>query len=532
MSHAATQYPSLVYFLGNSNRVPALRSLFPQNNITRRGPAGLARLHLSTTTASTEHPIWFAESGFHDSTAGHVEARRASVDPHQHYPLPSIMAGGSVTDLKYHVWRRALFPWASVLCLFVDGSAELQAAHDLLDRSPTEIHAGRHPTSSTGMRVIMVLTDPNAEYHTDPWEGASAGFPDSHTLGPAVSILDLRNRRDLSPRPAFEPLRRTLLDQIQITRDQRMKQGLPFSAWHLNHLWKWTLGGGQLLAPKARIDCLQIAREKLPVDPSLGHRLAEFLAHASRAGCPPHDIHISIASALLMDAYPPGMHSEPHPRPFPLSSLSLSPSTPPRPLPSHSMRALCVLTQIGFRTDDVYDSLYREHCRTAWEIHQDPHPDQHCDAVHKCLTQFAEQLGLRRPSRAIRREVLTTVGTQWPGICLPTVCCFCLARSIEHILPCRHAICDTCVTVFGSPSRSVEYHVDLSRCPWCQETFELTVRQLPPTKGAVVMTLDGGGIRGLVSLGLLRALERRLGGGMTIAQITDFIVGTSVGTCD
>lgn len=58
------------------------------------------------------------------------------------------------------------------------------------------------------------------------------------------------------------------------------------------------------------------------------------------------------------------------------------------------------------------------------------------------------------------------------------------------------------------------------------------MRQLPPTKGAVVMTLDGGGIRGLVSLGLLRALERRLGGGMTIAQITDFIVGTSVGTCD
>jgi len=49
MSHPATQYPSLVYFLGNRNRVPALRSLFPQNNITRRGPAGLARLHLSAS---------------------------------------------------------------------------------------------------------------------------------------------------------------------------------------------------------------------------------------------------------------------------------------------------------------------------------------------------------------------------------------------------------------------------------------------------------------------------------------------------
>lgn len=189
MSHPTTQYPSLVYFLGNSNRVPALRSLFPQNNITRRGPAGLARLHLSTTTASTEHPIWFAESGLHDSTANHDDGRVVSADHHRLYSLPP-MTGGSAMDLKYHVWRRALFPWTSVLCLFVDGSAELQAAHDLLDRSPTEIHARHHPTS-TSMRVIIILTDPSTEYHTDLWEGLSSGFPDPDTSDPTTSILDL-----------------------------------------------------------------------------------------------------------------------------------------------------------------------------------------------------------------------------------------------------------------------------------------------------------------------------------------------------
>lgn len=522
MSHPTTQYPSLVYFLGNGNRVPALRSLFPQNNITRRGPAGLARLHLSTTTASTEHPIWFAESGFHDSTANHVDGRLAPADHHRHYPLP----GGSAMDLKHHIWRRALFPWTSVLCLFVDGAAELQAAHDLLDSSSTEIHAGRHPTSSTGMRIIMVLTDPSAEYHADPWEALSSGFPDPDTSDPTISILDLRDRHDLSPRAAFEPLRRTLLDQIQISRDRRMQQGLLFSARHWNHLWNQTLCGGQLVTPQARIDCLQIAREKLPVDLSLGHRLAEFLASAARAGCPPHDIHTVVASALLMDAYPPGMHSEPSHLSFPLP-MNFHPFAP-----GHSKRAWYVLTQIGFRTDDVYDSLYREHCRTAWEIHQDPHPDQHCDAVHECLTRFVEQLGPRRSSVAIRREILTAVGTQWPRICLPTVCSFCLSRSIEHMLPCRHAICDTCVPIFGSPSRSAEYHVELSRCPWCQETCDLTVRQLPPTKGAVVVALDGGGIRGLVTLGLLRALQRRLEGAVSIVEIADYIIGTSVGRCD
>jgi hypothetical protein len=184
------------------------------------------------------------------------------------------MTGGSAMDLKDHVWRRALFPWMSVLCLFVDGSAEFQAAHDLLDRSPTEIHAGRHPTSSTGMRVIMVLTDPSAEYHTDPWEGLLSGFPDPDTSDPAISILDLRDRHDLSPRAAFEPLRRTLLDQIQSSRDQGMQQGLLFSAQHLNHLWNRTLCGGQLVAPEAHIDCLhrpgEAAHRSIAESPSCG----------------------------------------------------------------------------------------------------------------------------------------------------------------------------------------------------------------------------------------------------------------------
>jgi hypothetical protein len=99
-------------------------------------------------------------------------------------------------------------------------------------------------------------------------------------------------------------------------------------------------------------------------------------------------------------------------------------------------------------------------------------------------------------------------------------------------LPCRHAICDTCVTIFGSPSRSAEYVWISANVPRCQETCNLTVCQLPPTKGAVVVSVDGGGIRGLVTLGLLRALERRLDGTMTVAEMVDYIIGISVGRYD
>lgn len=64
MSHPTMQYLSLICFLGNGNQVPVLRSLFPHNNVTHRGPAGLTRLHLSTKTASTEHPVLFTDCSF------------------------------------------------------------------------------------------------------------------------------------------------------------------------------------------------------------------------------------------------------------------------------------------------------------------------------------------------------------------------------------------------------------------------------------------------------------------------------------
>ncbi|KAJ5288069.1 hypothetical protein N7478_003755 [Penicillium angulare] len=60
----------------------------------------------------------------------------------------------------------------------------------------------------------------------------------------------------------------------------------------------------------------------------------------------------------------------------------------------------------------------------------------------------------------------------------------------------------------------------------CTCKLHLAVRQIPPTKGPNILTLDGGGIRGLVQLGLLRSLEKRVGG--SFIQSIDYCAGTSV----
>ncbi|KAH3351075.1 hypothetical protein KXW44_005076 [Aspergillus fumigatus] len=78
-------------------------------------------------------------------------------------------------------------------------------------------------------------------------------------------------------------------------------------------------------------------------------------------------------------------------------------------------------------------------------------------------------------------------------------------------------------------ARGIHGHPDPGHhCDAIRDSF--IVRQLPPTKRPVVVTLDGGGMRGMITLGLLRALERRLAGAVnTFAEIPDLIAGTSVG---
>jgi hypothetical protein len=87
MAHPATQYLLLVSFLGNDNHMAALRSLFPHNNIRRRGSAGLIHLHLCTTTSHTEYPILIREASLQNLPAVGKWLVFPSMDGLRRYPF-------------------------------------------------------------------------------------------------------------------------------------------------------------------------------------------------------------------------------------------------------------------------------------------------------------------------------------------------------------------------------------------------------------------------------------------------------------
>lgn len=185
----------------------------------------------------------------------------------------------------------------------------------------------------------------------------------------------------------------------------------------------------------------------------------------------------------------------------------------------------------GFRHEDVFEYLYDDQCRKAWIIHTGLDPTEDCSSVLAHMGRFSREMSPTRSSANVRRATLNDFYRKWQGLYSTNSCFLCLCRSPEHMLPCHHAICDTCAVIFGSPSKTAEYHFDILCCPVCSERSQLAIRQLPPTKSPVVFSLDGGGIRGIIQLGLLQALEKRLGNEVLLPQIVDLFTCTSAGMC-
>lgn len=108
------------------------------------------------------------------------------------------------------------------------------------------------------------------------------------------------------------------------------------------------------------------------------------------------------------------------------------------------------------------------------------------------------------------------------------LCLFCIRRS-EHCFQCGHALCDACVQRLGQKLKDREYAYQLRECPICLAKNTLIVDLKPPTAGARLLVLDGGGIRGIFSLLAIQALDTTRKLPYPIYDDFDLALGTSSG---
>jgi hypothetical protein len=159
----------------------------------------------------------------------------------------------------------------------------------------------------------------------------------------------------------------------------------------------------------------------------------------------------------------------------------------------------------------------------------------------------------------LRSQDFDRVDPIWSNLKSNMTCFACLQYAPDHVLPCGHGYCEECVKDFGKILPQKCYHYVMDECVLCNATAaEWQAQQstvppnglsaatqngrdvlpsLPPVLrlnprcgGIRVLTLDGGGIRGVIELALLEKIEQRIGLNLPISELFDLVVGTSTGT--
>jgi len=180
----------------------------------------------------------------------------------------------------------------------------------------------------------------------------------------------------------------------------------------------------------------------------------------------------------------------------------------------------------------VFAALYENQCLQAIQEYS-AHISTHQKFMADLKRQFRElfnQLESGQTAADLHCQSLHEVKPYVERLQVNQFCLCCLFNTPEKVLDCGHAICDNCIRLFGSPGRFERYRYAIFYCLLCQKPNTTEFSMLPPTAGIRILTIDGGGIRGIIPLTILAQLERDLSFlGIPIWDFFDFVVGTSSG---
>jgi hypothetical protein len=136
----------------------------------------------------------------------------------------------------------------------------------------------------------------------------------------------------------------------------------------------------------------------------------------------------------------------------------------------------------------------------------------------------------RNTSLDLHRQTLLRFSMDSLSIRSDDTCFPCLRRRPQYNLPCGHCVCENCVRSFGMKNQYNPWLFEVDSCFFCSlTTCGVTVKTLPPTAGIRVLTLDGGGVRGLTALEFLRHLQYKIGLPYPVQENFDVAFGTSSG---
>jgi hypothetical protein len=302
MDSPSSQRPSVQLFVGGPTKLQALRALNPQNNITRQSNVGFARLHQHSV--ASPYSVLVIESGLSPGPQEAWSRQKQDTTQRHHVQGSHSRTYQEIRDLLY---REFLFPSAHVVCLFAADFGGIGQLKSALEYWSYPMAPGFDNCDRILPRLVVVLTESEVvqrDIVATEEALAAAAIP---RVADSVMVVDLRDRSELSARSRFEPLRRALKRETEEARAARQDACLLFSAAHLQSLF------GKMLLHVSKqsglpFDCIRACRPSGSKQGDTSEYLARFMKTVEEARISSDTAAAFVASALVMDAYPPGMH--------------------------------------------------------------------------------------------------------------------------------------------------------------------------------------------------------------------------------
>ena len=303
-----SQYPALCAFLGAKWKDTSLRQLYPYNNIKRRDSKAAVRLRYDIGSLGTSRPILLA-----DGDLSCKPYPRSSVRSHIKEEQSIIWDEPSASAVLHAVWARLVFLFADVICVFADDFPDLAYVAEFLTSC---LKLGSASSLPVAMRPRVIIVFGNAQNGgLDDVQQADSLYQIlsndmSGTLSGSFSAVNMIHLEDgtLSESARHERLRALVAGQLDDMQLVRQDHRLLINANHLVALFRSAFR--HLAEERCQpFHYVKATRAYNDIPPSLGTNLVHYQEIGMQSGLCYEDLVPSIASALVMDHYIPGMLS-------------------------------------------------------------------------------------------------------------------------------------------------------------------------------------------------------------------------------
>ncbi|KAF2818135.1 FabD/lysophospholipase-like protein [Ophiobolus disseminans] len=495
-----TQRPSIFVLIGNVEKSIVLHALFGVKKARTRifkQRRTEVHLHLDPASTFTDRPILLASCDTQQCSAMQASAQREKCHREERHFFQVPASGVTPEELL----PQLLFPHADVFCFFAD---DLGGFRPIAQRLALWLNQSRSSTPLKTTLPSMVIVTSKLPSGVQAEERAKRAFllmlEEETAVSPyyqlsAIDVVAVLPKRAVSTAARCRVIKDRLMEKSDYVRMERKTRCALYSATHMTAFLH------AAAAHFARsfddpFDFIHASRAHNHVAPDLTEHFSNFMNQIVSSTQLTEFAAPMLASTLLLDSYPPSAHH--------VFDAIYRPAL----LRMSAARVIALA-----ETNDV---ILRSGLISMVETH---------------LARYFEQLVAGRAAACIHADNLARFQPWWPGIQSSSTCLCCLRRRPQYGLPCGHCICENCILVFADRSDDDPWTLKVRQCFLCGHAppVPVAVRVHPPTAGAGVMCIDGGGARGISALVLMKRIQDRIGLPIPLQRFVKVAFGVSIG---